>query len=130
MDYCHDFASSVWKQSESDRLLYAGLIIGLTQETRGDIGSVIEDLQVVLQQHRAMLSSKRQDILACDATFKKHGTTTMGRLREKRLSSDTEKARMIKASSNRQKTHQACLLCKTNTFLESFHKSRHMYGQY
>jgi hypothetical protein len=44
MDYCHDFASSVWKQSEPDRLLYAGLITGLTQDTRGNIGSPSEDL--------------------------------------------------------------------------------------
>jgi hypothetical protein len=30
------------------------------------------------------------------------------------LIGNTEKARMIKASSNREKTHQACLLCKMN----------------
>jgi hypothetical protein len=44
MDYCHDFAPAVWKQSEPDRVLYAGLIIGLTQDTKGDIGSASEDL--------------------------------------------------------------------------------------
>jgi hypothetical protein len=78
MDYCHDFASADWKQSEPDRLLYAGLIIGLTQDARGDIGSAGEDLQVVLQQHRAMFSSKRQDLFASDTTFKKHGPITQG----------------------------------------------------
>jgi hypothetical protein len=92
MDYCHDFASAVWKQSEPDRLLYAGLVIGLTQDARGDIGSASEDLQIVLQQHRAMFSSKRQDLFASDATFKKHGPTTRGRPREKRLISNREKA--------------------------------------
>jgi hypothetical protein len=59
IDYCHDFAPAVWKQSEPDRLLYAGLIIGLTQDARGDIGSAGEDLQVILQQHRAMFSSRK-----------------------------------------------------------------------
>jgi hypothetical protein len=53
-------------------------------------------------------SSKRQDPFASDATFKKYGPTTTGRPREKRFIGSTEKARMIKASSNRQKTHQAC----------------------
>jgi hypothetical protein len=101
-------------EAEPDRLLYAGLIIGLTQDARGYIGSASEDLQVVLQQHRAMFSSKRQDFFASDATFKKDGATTQGRPREKRLISNTEKARMMKASSNRGKTHQACSFCKMN----------------
>jgi hypothetical protein len=61
-----------------------------------------------------MFSSKRQDFFARDATFKKHGPTTTGRPREKRLINKTEKARIIKASSNKQKTHQACLSCKMN----------------
>jgi hypothetical protein len=61
-----------------------------------------------------MFSSKRQDLFASDATFKKHGPTTQGRPREKRLIGNTEKARMMKASSNRRKTHQACWFCKMN----------------
>jgi hypothetical protein len=90
MDYCHDFASAILKQSEPHRLLYTGLIIGLTQDARGDIGSASEDLQAVLQQHRAMFSSKRQDLFASDATFKKHGPTTHERP-ERRGRSVTQK---------------------------------------
>jgi hypothetical protein len=61
-----------------------------------------------------MFSSKRQDLFASDATFKKHGPSTQGRPREKMLIGNIEKARMMKASSDRQKTHQACLFCKMN----------------
>ena len=86
----------------------------MQDHARGDIGSPSEDLQVILQQHRARSLSKRQDIFAHDATFKKHGPTTSGRPREKRLIGNTEKVRMIKASSKRQKTHRACLFCKMN----------------
>jgi hypothetical protein len=58
---------------------------------------------------------RKTGLFAHDATFKKHGPTTHGRPREKRLIvGNTEKARMIKASSNRQKTHQACSFCKMN----------------
>jgi hypothetical protein len=35
----------------------------IMQDARGDIGYPSEDLQVVLQQHKAIFSSKRQDIL-------------------------------------------------------------------
>jgi hypothetical protein len=45
---------------------------------------------------------------------RKHGPKTRVRPREKRLIGNTEKIRMIKASSNRRKTHQACLSCKMN----------------
>jgi hypothetical protein len=58
-----------------------------------------QELQVVLQQHRAIFSSKRQDILAHDATFKKHGRNTSGGPREKRLIGNTEKAKMIMEDS-------------------------------
>jgi hypothetical protein len=76
MDYCDDFASAVWKQSQPDRSLFAGLIVGLTQDARGDIGSASEDLQVLLQQHRETFLSKTQDHFASYATFNKHGPTT------------------------------------------------------
>jgi hypothetical protein len=36
--YCHDFASAVWKQSEPDRLLCAGLIIGIWSSCAHFIG--------------------------------------------------------------------------------------------
>jgi hypothetical protein len=50
MDYCHKFASAIWKKLVEDRELYAGLIIGLTEEGNRDDESVspCEDLQAVL----------------------------------------------------------------------------------
>ncbi len=40
MDYCHDFASANWKKPVDDRELYAGLIIGLTEEANEDDDSI------------------------------------------------------------------------------------------
>jgi hypothetical protein len=51
MDYCHYFASTIWKKPVEDRELYAGLIIGLTEEANGDDEHVppCEGTQAVLQ---------------------------------------------------------------------------------
>jgi hypothetical protein len=40
-----------------------------------------------------MFSSKRQELFASDATSKKHGPTSQGRPREKRLIGNTEKSK-------------------------------------
>jgi hypothetical protein len=40
MDYCHDFASAIWKKPVEERELYAGLILDLTEEANGDDESV------------------------------------------------------------------------------------------
>jgi hypothetical protein len=117
MDYCHDFASAIWKKPVEERELYAGLIIGLTEEADGDNKSVTpcEDLQAVLQRHRSMFSSSRNDLFSSDATFKKNPTTKIsGRPREKRMIGQTERARMMKASSSRKRDRQACSFCKMN----------------
>ncbi len=67
-------------------------------------------------------SSRNSDIFTTDPTFKKNvhktfkknGHKTSGRPREKRMIGQTEQARMMKASSNRRKTHQACSFYKMN----------------
>jgi hypothetical protein len=49
MDYCHNFASAVWKKPAQDRQLDAGLVIGLIEEANGDDERVSpsEDLHTV-----------------------------------------------------------------------------------
>jgi hypothetical protein len=117
MEYCHKLASTIWKKPVEDRELYAGLNIGLTEEANGDDESVspCEDLQAVLQRHGSMFSSSIKDIFTADPTFKKNGPKTSGRPREKRMIGQSERARMMKASSSRKRDHrQACLFCKMN----------------
>jgi hypothetical protein len=116
MDYCHDFASAIWKKPVEERELYAGLIIGLTEEANGDDGSVSpsEDLQAVLQRHRSMFSSSRNDVFTTNPTFKKTGPKASGQPRKKRMIGQTEQARMMKASSSRKRDKQACSFCKMN----------------
>ncbi len=116
MDYCHDFASAVWKKPAQDRQLYAGLVIGLTEEANGDDERVspAEDLHTVLQRHRSMFSSSRNDSFTTDPMFKKNDPKTPGRPREKRMMGRTEQARLMKASSSRKRDRQACSFCKMN----------------
>jgi 6-phosphogluconolactonase len=62
-----------------------------------------------------MFSSSRNDLFSSDATFKKNPTTKIsGRPREKRMIGQTERARMMKASSSRKRDRQACSFCKMN----------------
>jgi hypothetical protein len=103
MDYCHNFASAVWKKPAQDRQLYAGLVIGLTEEANGDDERVspAEDLHTVLQRHRSMFSSSRNDVFITDPTFKKNGCTTTGRPRQKRMIGQTEQAGMMAESKQK-----------------------------
>jgi hypothetical protein len=116
MDYCHNFASAIWKKPVEERELYAGLIIGLTEEATvdGKCISPSEDLQAVLQRHMSMFSSSRNDSFTTDPMFKKNDPKTPGRPREKRMMGRTEQARLMKASSSRKRDRQACSFCKMN----------------
>ena len=96
MDYSHDFASAIWKKPVEKRELYAGLIIGLTEGANGDDGRIspCEDLQAVLQGHRSMFSSSRNDSFTTDPMFKKNEPKTSGRPREKRKSRSDRKSKV------------------------------------
>ncbi len=117
MDYCHKLASAIWKKLVQDRELYAGLIIGLIENSNGDDESVSlsEDLHPDLQQHSPMiLSSSRNDVFRTDPIFKKNGCKTTGQPREKRMMCRTEKERIMKASSSHNRDRQSCSFCKMN----------------